>query len=121
MLCFNACHSRERFADFSLGFCFRYDRYDVFAEAVSEEEAPGYGDIVENPMDFGTMKKKIMANEYGDGSSAASALFDDFVLVFENCHLYNPDDSEVSEEATRVLALLPEAFASACETVGKKK
>ena len=47
---------------FFLLFCFRYDRYDVFAEAVSEEEAPGYGDIVENPMDFGTMKKKIIPN-----------------------------------------------------------
>lgn len=99
----------------------RYDRYDVFAEAVSEEEAPGYGEIVENPMDFGTMKKKIINGDYGEASAAATALYEDFVLVFHNCNLYNPDDSEVSEEAARVLALLPEAYALACATASKKK
>jgi hypothetical protein len=72
-------------------------------------------------MDFGTMKKKISSGEYGKGSAAAAALYDDFLLVFNNCSLYNPEDSEVAEEAARILALLPETYASACTSVSKKK
>lgn len=107
---------------FLLFLCYnrRYDRYSVFAEAVSEEEAPGYYEVVKKPMDFGTMMKKVAAGDYGD-SSAAASLFEDFLLVFDNCSLYNPADSEVAEEAARVLGLLPEAYASACSTVSKRK
>jgi hypothetical protein len=81
----------------------------------------GYHEVVDNPMDFGTMKKKISSGEYGEGSTAAAALFGDFLLVFNNCSLYNPEDSEVAEEAARILALLPETYAAACTSVSKKK
>lgn len=41
------------------------DVYNVFASPVTEEEAPGYGSIITNPMDFGTMAEKI-DDEYQD-------------------------------------------------------
>lgn len=67
------------------------------------------------------MRKKVLDGSYGTGSEAAAALYEDFLLVFDNCDLYNPEDSEVTEEATRVLSLLPETYAYACATVSKKR
>jgi Bromodomain len=92
----------------------------VFADAVTEEEAPGYYDVVKNPMDFAKMKDKLAKGVYGNGSEAASALYEDFVLVFDNCILFNSEDSEVTREASRILGHLPESFASACLTIARR-
>ena len=115
---------RDEFKSVALATLFkmdRHDRYSVFADSVSEEEAPGYDEVVENPMDFGTMKQKINDGTYAGTPSPAAAFYEDFLLVFDNCNLYNPEDSEVAEEAARVLGLLPEAFASSCAAVSKRK
>jgi hypothetical protein len=96
------------------------DRYRVFAAAVSDSDAPGYSEIVDNPMDFGRMKEKVEEGLYGDGSAAAAALYGDFLLVFDNCRLYNDDDSDVTAEAARILALVPEAYVSSCAAAQKK-
>jgi hypothetical protein len=99
----------------------KLDRYSVFAESVGDSEAPGYSDVVKKPMDFGTMMTKVDKKDYGRGDTAAAALYEDFLLVFDNCRLYNPEDSEVAEEAARILALLAESYAAACVTASKKK
>lgn len=99
----------------------RHDKHSLFAEAVTEDEAPGYSEIVVSPMDFGTMRKKVIGGDYGVGDEAAEKLYDDFVLVFDNCHLYNDDESEVTEEAARVFALLPEAYCGACSSASKRR
>ena len=100
----------------------RHDHYSVFANAVTEDEAPDYYDIVKNPMDFAKMLQKVESGEYGSGSTAAAALYEDFRLVFHNCNLYNDEEGEVLEEATRVFSLLPETYAAACRsTTGKRK
>uniref|UniRef100_A0A7S4JAQ4 Bromo domain-containing protein n=2 Tax=Odontella aurita TaxID=265563 RepID=A0A7S4JAQ4_9STRA len=101
----------------------KHDGYQLFFEEVTEDEAPDYNDVVKNPMDFGTMKSKVERGEYGEGSDAAAALYEDFLLVFDNCALYNEVDGEVTVEAARLLGLLPETFSTACVTVatGKKK
>jgi hypothetical protein len=98
----------------------RHDRHEVFASAVTDDEAPEYSDKVKKPMDFGTMKKKVANGLYGKGSRAASAFYEDFLLVFDNCRLYNGDDCEVTTEAARILALLSEAYVSSCITVAKR-
>jgi hypothetical protein len=77
--------------------------------------------VVKNPMDFGTMKTKVTAGLYEGTSDPAGSLFHDFVLVFDNCNLYNPEDGEVSQEAARVLGLLPEAYAASCATFAKRR
>ena len=101
--------------------CRRFDRYSVFAEAVSESEAPGYYDIAKNHMDLATLKSKIEKGEYGDGPEAAIKLYEDYLLMFDNCNLYNDDDGEVIEEAARLFALVPETYAAACASVLKKQ
>ena len=98
----------------------RLDKYSVFSEAVSDEDAPGYSEVVKNPMDFGTMREKVSSEKYGTDASAAASLYDDFLLVFENCRLYNTDDSEVTDEAARLLGHLPEAFVSSCIAASKR-
>lgn len=99
----------------------KIDRYSIFAEAVDEEEAPGYYEVVKNPIDIQIIETKIQNEDYGTGSKAAGSLFEDFLLMFDNCALYNDDEGEVIEEATRVFGLLPETFAAACKTVLKRQ
>jgi hypothetical protein len=98
----------------------RHDKFSVFSKVVSDEDAPNYSEIVKIPMDFGTMRAKVEKGDYGTGSDAAAALYDDFLLVFDNCYLYNDDDSDVTEEAARILQLLPEAYVSACIVTAKR-
>jgi hypothetical protein len=102
-------------------FCYRHDRYDVFARAVTENEAPGYYEIVKQPMDFGKMREKANNGEYGTGSAAAGRLYHDFLLVFDNCLLYNDEDGEVVEEAARMFGLVHEAYVGACAGAVKRK
>lgn len=45
-------------------FIFRKDPHGFFAFPVTDAIAPGYSMIIKHPMDFGTMKEKIAANEY---------------------------------------------------------
>jgi bromodomain-containing protein 9 len=97
----------------------RHDKFSVFAEPVTETEAPGYHEIINQPMDFGTMRKKLKKGKYGTGSKAVALLYQDFLLVFDNCHRYNSDDSDVTKEASRMFGLLPEAFVAACNSVVK--
>jgi len=104
-----------------LPFIHRIDVHDVFKEPVTDEEAEGYSEIVKNPMDFGTMKQKIENGAYGKGNAAVAGLYSDFLLVFENCALYNDEDGEVGLEAARLLGLLPETFAGVCASVTAKK
>lgn len=100
----------------------RHDHYSVFAEPVNEEEVPDYREVIDSPMDFQTMRDKVERKEYGTGDSKSfKKLYEDFLLVFDNCALYNPDDGEVVEEAARILGLLPEAFVSAAVAVSKRK
>jgi hypothetical protein len=93
------------------------DKYSVFADAVTEDEAPGYFDVVSSPMDFGTMLKKVKKNSYGKGSKAAAKLYNDFLLVFDNCMTYNEEDGEIAEEASRILGFVPETYVNACLSV----
>lgn len=99
----------------------KVDKYSVFAEPVTEDEAPGYFDAVSNPMDFGTMTKKVKSGGYGKGSKAAAKLYKDFLLVFDNCLTYNEEDGEIAEEASRVLGYVPEAYCTALLSVEGKK
>lgn len=105
----------------TLSIMCKHDAYQLFMEEVTEEEAPGYSDVVINPMDFGTMLKKVEEGKYGKGSGAAAGLYSDFLLVFDNCALYNEKEGEVVGEAARILGLLPEAFTLSCVAVAKSK
>jgi hypothetical protein len=72
-------------------------------------------------MDLSAMKLKVENGDYGQGSEAAEKFYDDFLLMFENCSLYNEDDGEVMEEAARIFALVPEMYAGVCINAVKKQ
>ena len=76
---------------------------------------------MKNPIDMSKIRTKVEEGTYGEGSEAASKLYDDFLLMFDNCNIYNDDDGEVIEEAARLFALLPEVYAHACSSVAKKQ
>jgi len=98
----------------------RYDEYKLFAESVNETDAPGYYDIVTQPMDFGTMRCKLEKGKYKAGSKGIMGVYHDFLLVMDNCALYNENNEQVLNEAGRLLSLLPETFAVACVAVAGK-
>ena len=52
---------------------------------------PDYFTVVKNPMDLGTIKKKLSHNAYG----CAQDFIEDVELVFYNCRTYNGTQSEV--------------------------
>jgi len=99
----------------------KIDRYSVFAEPVSDADAPDYSDVISNPIDLATMKAKLNNGDYGKGTEGASKIYADFLLMFDNCRLYNDDDGEVIEEAARVMALFPEIYGNSCSTIFKKQ
>lgn len=95
----------------------RLDAYNIFADKVTDEEAPGYSDVIKKPMDFGTMKYNLENGIYGENAELLANLFDDFLLILDNCGLYNDAGSEVAIEAARVMGHLPETFANACTAI----
>ena len=99
----------------------KIDRYSVFAELVSDNDAPDYSDIVKNPIAMATMSSKVQKGTYGEGSEAAGKLYEDFLLMFDNCRLYNEDDGEVTEEAARIMSLVPELYGGCCAAILKKQ
>mmetsp|Transcript_25263 Transcript_25263/g.24209 ORF Transcript_25263/g.24209 Transcript_25263/m.24209 type:complete len:81 (+) Transcript_25263:104-346(+) len=73
-------------------------------------------------MDFGTMKRMLEDDAYGNGSAALATFYSDFLLVMDNCVLYNDDNDEIMDEASRLFGILPEVYANACvSVVGKNK
>jgi hypothetical protein len=91
----------------------QHDSYELFAEAVTDEDAPGYSEVVKNPMYLGRIMIRTVQGHY-HGPSASSQLFADLILMFDNCALYNEGNNEIMNEASKLLALLPEVFAEAC-------
>ncbi|CAG9316071.1 unnamed protein product [Blepharisma stoltei] len=59
---------------------------------------PDYFDVVKNPMDFGTIKKKLNNNVYTSGEE----FIKDLELVFYNCRLFNPPESDVIKMCNQV-------------------
>jgi hypothetical protein len=60
-----------------------------------------YFEVIKHPMDFSTIKKKLNSNFYG----STDEMLRDFELVFSNCKLYNPPESEVVGMCNQVYAL----------------
>ncbi len=81
-----------------LRFLYNDPRTEIFWSPVPEG-TPQYFDIIEVPMDFGTITDKVLDDVYfvDDGESTSSviceaaheAFYDDIELVFANCKQYN--------------------------------
>ncbi len=77
-----------------LNSLWKHNQAWIFYEPVDPKKLniPDYYEIIREPMDFGTVKLKLMQNKY--------LKFQDFLydlnLVFENCIKYNGEVSQVS-------------------------
>lgn len=56
-----------------------------FATEPTDEEAPGYSDVVARPIALKTIQQRLLAAEY----SCQAELFGDFELMVANCRLFN--------------------------------
>lgn len=62
-----------------------------FLEPVNPRLVPGYRRIIKNPMDFLTMRERLLQGGYCSCEEFAA----DAQLVFNNCEMFNEDTSEV--------------------------
>ncbi|XP_077184711.1 bromodomain adjacent to zinc finger domain protein 2A isoform X2 [Paroedura picta] len=64
-----------------------------FLEPVNPRLVPGYRKIIKNPMDFATMRARLLRGGYTSCEEFAA----DAILVFDNCRTFNEDESEVGK------------------------
>ncbi|KAG2388504.1 hypothetical protein C9374_000668 [Naegleria lovaniensis] len=72
------------------------DEYSIFKTPVGKD-VPGYHETIKEPMDLSTMKGKIDAKSYENWRDFE----DDVDRIYDNCKLFNSQDSIFSKEANR--------------------
>ncbi|XP_055375553.1 bromodomain-containing protein 7 [Condylostylus longicornis] len=75
------------------------DPHQFFAWPVTDDIAPGYSSIIDQPMDFLTMRQKIENNEY----STLLEFTEDFRLMCENAIRYNHVETVYHKAAKKLL------------------
>ena len=86
----------------------KMDKQNIFGSPVTEDIAPNYYSVVKQPMDLGTMKKKL-PSEYeknNDDNVTPYSTVDEFEadlkLMFDNCILYNMPSSPIAQKALKL-------------------
>ena len=92
--------SWEKVAKKLMNTLWKHKDADLFHKPVDPEELniPDYFNIIKNPMDFSTIKKKLNNFSYTN----LKEFCNDMDLVFENCYLYNGNNSMIGDMCTRV-------------------
>lgn len=72
-----------------LGRLQRKDKFGVFSKAVDANEVPDYHQVIKNPMDFGTLRKKLNDGVY----VTLDELEADVMLICTNAMQYNAADT----------------------------
>ncbi|KAJ1950566.1 Transcriptional activator spt7 [Linderina macrospora] len=62
-----------------------------FLTQVKRRDAPDYYDVIINPMDLGTMTKKLRAQHY----NSKDEFWNDVQLIRDNCYMYNTEPGNV--------------------------
>lgn len=78
----------------------RRDSYKFFCEPVNSDDVPGYLDVIDSPMDFGTMQRKVDDRIYSHMDEFKA----DFQLVVSNAQKFNPEGTLYYNEAKRIAA-----------------
>ncbi|KAJ2752864.1 hypothetical protein GGI19_003537 [Coemansia pectinata] len=93
------------------------DPRGIFSQAVSNDDAPDYDQLIKEPMDFGTVRRKIADFEYHRLSSEDVSVLDlferDIRLVCTNCMAYNKPTTYYFQLASRVLRHVERLMAAA--------
>nr|GMD04590.1 bromodomain-containing protein 9-like [Ipomoea batatas] len=82
------------------------DTYGVFSEPVDPNELPDYHEIIEHPMDFGTVRKKLDGRLY----SNLEELEADVNLICSNAMQYNAPDTVYFRQARSIQDLAKRDF-----------
>ncbi|XP_064959716.1 uncharacterized protein LOC135585771 isoform X1 [Musa acuminata AAA Group] len=82
------------------------DTYGVFAEPVDPEELPDYHDIIEHPMDFATIRKKLSSGSYANLEQFEKDVF----LISSNAMQYNAPDTIYYRQARSIQELAKKNF-----------
>lgn len=77
-----------------------------FLNPVDEEEAPGYRDMIKEPIDLSVIQSRIAIYE-----GNPYKLLADCYLMFDNCQKYNVGSSEIYKAAGTLRKLVQEKFA----------
>ncbi|XP_047000095.1 bromodomain-containing protein 7 isoform X1 [Schistocerca americana] len=89
----------QKLLDYLLKGLEKRDPQQFFAWPVTDHIAPGYSQIIQNPMDFSTMKQKIDDNLY----STLHEFIEDFKLMCNNAMVYNHPDTIYYKAAKKLL------------------
>ncbi|TXG67558.1 hypothetical protein EZV62_008833 [Acer yangbiense] len=82
------------------------DTYGVYAEPVDPDELPDYHEVIEHPMDFATVRKKL-----GNGSYTTLDQFEsDVFLICSNAMQYNASDTVYHKQARTIQELATKKF-----------
>jgi ankyrin repeat protein len=92
--------SWEKIAKKLMNTLWKHRDADLFHKPVDPEELniPDYFNIIKNPMDFSTIKKKLSNYSYTN----LKEFCNDMGLVFENCYTYNGRKTMIGDMCTRV-------------------
>ncbi|KTW30746.1 hypothetical protein T552_00458 [Pneumocystis carinii B80] len=86
---------------------------DIFLEIPSKKEYPEYYQIIQKPMSFNIIEKKIKKNQY-------ARLLDfenDIRLIFANAMVFNEDGSQISNDAKILLKFFQRKIAKKKESL----
>ncbi|XP_006897741.1 PREDICTED: bromodomain adjacent to zinc finger domain protein 2A [Elephantulus edwardii] len=86
-------HSDLTFCEIILMEMESHDAAWPFLEPVNPHLVRGYRQIIKNPMDFSTMRERLLRGGYTSSEEFAA----DALLVFDNCQIFNEDDFEVGK------------------------
>ncbi|CAH6778549.1 Baz2a [Phodopus roborovskii] len=86
-------HSDLTFCEIILMEMESHDAAWPFLEPVNPRVVSGYRRVIKNPMDFSTMRERLLRGGYTSSEEFAA----DALLVFDNCQTFNEDDSEVGK------------------------
>lgn len=74
------------------------DQFDIFGYPVTDDIAPGYSRIIRTPMDFSTVRRKIIARSYVSLSEFKA----DVNLICNNAMTYNSATTVFHKEARKL-------------------
>ncbi|KAG9442964.1 hypothetical protein H6P81_018818 [Aristolochia fimbriata] len=82
------------------------DSYGVFSEPVDPNELPDYHEVIEHPMDFGTVRNKLSSGAYANLEQFEADVF----LICSNAMRYNAPDTIYFRQARSIQELAKKNF-----------
>ncbi|XBH58481.1 uncharacterized protein [Aegilops tauschii subsp. strangulata] len=82
------------------------DTYGVYSDPVDPEELPDYHELIEHPMDFSTIREKLLSDKY----TILEQFENDVFLLTSNAMSYNSEDTVYYRQARSIEALARKDF-----------